>query len=97
MPKKTSKNDSVVVSDTANRRGQLVEIVRAALDNYLRPGEEIVGIKIGRVEGSDVFGFVKLKTKKRESSLFDFKASVSPSGSISYFQVNDTRMRPGID
>ncbi len=67
--------------------------VRSAVRSYLKVGEEIVEVKISQSEGNKVYGFVKVRNRgEHQYSLFDFKATSTPQGGLSFLEVNGRKI-----
>ena len=69
----------------------LMRIIRAGLENSLE-GWKLVGVKIRRVEGKNVEGFLKIDGGKGERLLVDFKATATPEGGLSSVEVGGKKI-----
>jgi len=66
--------------------------IRGALEKgYLR-GRKLVGLKIRRVEGKSVEGFLKIDAGKDEHLLVDFRATSTEQGGLSYLEVGGRKI-----
>jgi hypothetical protein len=68
-----------------------MRIIRAGLENSLE-GWKLVGVKIRRVEGKNVEGFLKIDGGKGERLLVDFKATATPEGGLSSVEVGGKKI-----
>jgi len=74
------------VNEAALRR-----TIRTALEHSLQ-GWKLVGVKIRRVEGKSIEGFLKIDEGKGERLLVDFKATATPEGGLSSVEVGGKKI-----
>lgn len=67
--------------------------IRSMLEGYLG-GRRLVSVKIGKVEGTRVNGFLKIR-EDGELSLVDFHATTRPGGGVSSLEVGGKKVTSG--
>ena len=83
------------IADTSEvNEAELRRVVRATLEHSLGAWK-LVGVKIRRVEGKNIEGFLKIDEGKGERLLVDFKATATPEGALSSVEVGGKKIALG--
>jgi RNase P/RNase MRP subunit POP5 len=80
------------IADTSEvNEAELRRVVRSTLENSLGDWK-LVGVKIRRVEGENIEGFLKIDEGKGERLMVDFKATATQDGALSSVEVGGKKI-----